>query len=244
MGALLLCADDSTTIQKVVELSFADSDIQVVCVSDGEAAIRRFQEVRPDIVLLDVCMPARDGYEVCEFVKRTPGDQHARVLLLSSPFEPYDGERARLAGADGHLSKPFESATLVLKVRALMAGDPSSGPADQPAGRETGRLRSVPPPPRSAPPVRPAPAVRSAVRGEPAEEAKAPHSEKVPISAASPPAAPTLAPADIDAIARRLVELISPDVVREVAWEVVPDLVDMVIRSRLDQQDPGGRRGL
>jgi len=86
--------------------------------------------------------------------------------------------------------------------------------------------------------------VRSAVRGEPAEEAKAPHSEKVPISAASPPAAPTLAPADIDAIARRLVELISPDVVREVAWEVVPDLVDMVIRSRLDQQDPGGRRGL
>jgi CheY-like chemotaxis protein len=72
MSAKLLLADDSVTIQRVIELTFADEDVQVVAVGDGRSAIEQIQRDRPDIVLADVGMPERDGYEVAAFVKGTP----------------------------------------------------------------------------------------------------------------------------------------------------------------------------
>ena len=60
----ILLADDSITIQKVVELTFSDGDYRVFCVSNGAQAIRKAAEVRPDVALLDVIMPEKNGYEV------------------------------------------------------------------------------------------------------------------------------------------------------------------------------------
>ena len=68
----LLLADDSVTIQRVIELTFADEDIQVIAVGDGRQAIERIRADRPDIVLADIGMPERDGYEVAAFVKGDP----------------------------------------------------------------------------------------------------------------------------------------------------------------------------
>ncbi|HYS78972.1 MAG TPA: response regulator, partial [Candidatus Dormibacteraeota bacterium] len=127
----ILLADDSITIQKVVELTFSEADYRVVCVSSGGQALKKVSEVRPDIVLLDVIMPEKNGYEVCEQLKRSPATSGIPILLLTGTFEPFDRKRADAAGANGHLTKPFESQVLVAKVEELIASTPSVAVDDQ-----------------------------------------------------------------------------------------------------------------
>jgi CheY-like chemotaxis protein len=122
MPAKLLLADDSVTIQRVIELTFADEDVQVFTVGDGRAAIEQIQRDRPDIILADIGMPERDGYEVAAFVKGTPDLAAIPVLLLTGAFEPVDEARARSVGCDGVLVKPFEPQMVISRVRDLLAG--------------------------------------------------------------------------------------------------------------------------
>ena len=129
----LLLADDSVTIQKVIELTFADEDIEVLAVGDGRQAIDLIPTERPDIVLADVGMPERDGYEVAAFVKGRPDLAHIPVLLLTGAFEPIDEGRASAAGCDGVLVKPFEPQMVITRVKDLIAGKrPVQGGAVQP----------------------------------------------------------------------------------------------------------------
>lgn len=118
----LLLADDSVTIQRVIELTFADEDIQVIAVGDGQKAIERIEADPPDIVLADVGMPERDGYEVAAFVKSTSHLAHIPVLLLTGAFEPIDEQRAGAVGCDGVLAKPFEPHMVITRVKELLAG--------------------------------------------------------------------------------------------------------------------------
>src|SRR5918996_5571429 len=97
----LLLADDSVTIQRVIELTFADEDVQVLTAGDGEQAIQRVEADHPDIVLADIGMPKRSGYEVAAFIKGQPELAHIPVLLLAGAFEPVDQARAEEAGCDG-----------------------------------------------------------------------------------------------------------------------------------------------
>lgn len=123
----LLLADDSVTIQRVIELTFADEDIQVLAVGDGKKAIASIQSERPDIVLADVGMPERDGYEVAAFIKTNTELAHIPVLLLTGAFEPVDEARARAVGCDGVLVKPFEPQMVINRVKDLLAGRRSTG---------------------------------------------------------------------------------------------------------------------
>ena len=123
----LLLADDSVTIQRVIELTFADEDVQVVAVGDGKKAIASIETDRPDIVLADVGMPERDGYEVAAFVKANPRFAAIPVLLLTGAFEPIDEARARSVGCDGVLVKPFEPQMVINRVKDLLAGRRSAG---------------------------------------------------------------------------------------------------------------------
>jgi CheY-like chemotaxis protein len=116
----LLLADDSVTIQRVIELTFAEENIKVVAVSDGDEAISRIDADPPDIVLADVGMPGRSGYEVAEHVKRAPGLKHIPVLLLTGAFEPIDRDKAVEVGCDGVLAKPFEPQLVISRVRELL----------------------------------------------------------------------------------------------------------------------------
>ena len=120
MSKTLLVADDSSTIQRVVELTFAQEDIRVIAVSDGEQALKAIDRDQPDIVLADVGMPRLDGYSVSSHVKTSPKLQHIPVLLLAGAFEPIDDDRARSARADGVLIKPFEPRVLVTRVQELL----------------------------------------------------------------------------------------------------------------------------
>ena len=122
MPQKLLLADDSVTIQRVIELTFADEDIQVISVGDGQQAIARIDAERPDVVLADIGMPERDGYEVAAHVKGNPQTAHIPVLLLTGAFEPIDEARARAVGCDGVLVKPFEPQMVINRVKDLLAG--------------------------------------------------------------------------------------------------------------------------
>lgn len=123
-GRKLLLADDSITIQKVVDLTFADEGMQVTTVSSGARAIEKLEEVSPDIVLVDIFMPGMSGYQVCEHIKRDERFRHIPVMLLVGSFEPFDEAEARRVGADDYLTKPFQSIRqLVSRVGALLGRD-------------------------------------------------------------------------------------------------------------------------
>ena len=124
MPQTLLLADDSVTIQRVIELTFADEDIDVIAVSDGDQAIARLDAIPPDIVLVDVGMPGKTGYEVAAYVKQSPRLSHIPVVLLTGAFEPVDAARAAGAGCDGVLAKPFEPQQIIGRVKELLGRSP------------------------------------------------------------------------------------------------------------------------
>ena len=120
MAHKLLLADDSVTIQRVIELTFADEDVEVTTVGDGQLAIDRLDADPPDIILADVDMPKRDGYDVAAYVKSRPKLAHIPVVLLTGAFEPIDQARATAAGSSDVLAKPFEPQMVINRVRELL----------------------------------------------------------------------------------------------------------------------------
>jgi CheY-like chemotaxis protein len=146
MPHTLLLADDSVTIQRVIELTFADEDVRVIAVGDGRQAITRIGHEPPDIVLADVGMPECDGYEVSAFVKGRADLKHIPVLLLTGAFEPVDEIRVLDVGADGVLAKPFEPQELIARVKELLGvgGAPPAGVAEAGGGTaDAGRERAL-----------------------------------------------------------------------------------------------------
>ncbi len=121
MSRTILLADDSLTIQKVVELTFADTEYEVVAVSSGDDLLQRLPEVRPDLVICDVIMPGRDGYDVCQEIKSNSDFLHLPVILLTGTFEPFDRDRAIAVGCSEIITKPFEAKKLVDAVERLAA---------------------------------------------------------------------------------------------------------------------------
>jgi CheY-like chemotaxis protein len=127
----LLLADDSVTIQKVVGITFAGGGYEVSTVGDGDSALKQARTQRPDLVLADVFMPGKNGYDLCAALKEDSSLRDIPVLLLTGTFEPFDESKATQAGADGWVAKPFESQTLIKRVEELLAR--SAKPAREPA---------------------------------------------------------------------------------------------------------------
>lgn len=121
MAKKILLADDSITIQKVISITFASEDYELIVVGDGEAAIRKIKEIKPDLVMADVAMPGRTGYEVCEAIKNDSNLNDIPVLLLAGTFEPLNKDEAARVKADDSIVKPFESQELLDKVSGLLA---------------------------------------------------------------------------------------------------------------------------
>jgi CheY-like chemotaxis protein len=127
----LLLADGSVTIQRVMHLIFADQNVRVVSVGDGDEAIQRLDAAPPDIVLADAGMPGRNGYDVARYIKESPRLAHIPVVLLTGAFEPVDQVRATEAGCAGILAKPFAPQLVISRVQAKRAcrARPKSGRA-------------------------------------------------------------------------------------------------------------------
>lgn len=270
MTKTILLADDSVTIQKVVELTFMDEDFRVTAVSNGAEAIAHLGEMQPDVVIADVHMPGAGGFEVCRRSKELYPS--VPVLLLVGTFEGFDSDEAMRCGADGHLKKPFDSQELMRRVRELASAPSRSVPvpsvspelaaeaadandiyAAAPIGEVWEPLDDGLPAIELAPeaPAEAAPAALEAF--EPAEMSTRfvpPQATREPVAppavepvfaaepgngaaAAATVAGAALSDADVDRIARRMLELVGDKAVRDVAWEVVPDLAEVLLKSRI-----------
>ena len=120
MAYKLLLADDSITIQKVVELILAEEDFEIRTAGNGEEALSLIASFQPDIVLADIEMPKMNGYQLCEKIKQNPSTGSIPVILLTGAFEPVDEELAKQVGADDYIIKPFESQELISKLNAVL----------------------------------------------------------------------------------------------------------------------------
>jgi DNA-binding response OmpR family regulator len=120
MARRLLLADDSITIQKVVELVLAEEDFEIKSVGNGEEAFKSLSNFKPDIVLADIEMPGLNGYQLCEKIKKNPTTSGVPVILLAGAFEPIDEDLAKKVGADDSVIKPFESQELISKLNAAL----------------------------------------------------------------------------------------------------------------------------
>lgn len=132
MAYKLLLADDSITIQKVVELVLAEEGFEIKAVNNGEEALAAAATFKPDIVLADIEMPKMNGYQLCEKLKTNPSTKNIPVILLSGAFEPLDEELAKQIKADGFVVKPFESQELISKINASLI--PPAASAEEAAG--------------------------------------------------------------------------------------------------------------
>ncbi len=322
MAKTILLADDSLTIQKVIELTFLDGDYEIISVSNGDEALAKLPQVRPDFLIADVHMPGVNGYQLARESKSLA--PAVPVLLLVGTFEPFDEKEFKSCGADAFLKKPFDSQELLRQVERLGGGEartaappPAAASAAELAGGDSGEaddepdwqaveveadldLEDVELEPVE---VTPEGEVEDAaslfeVEASPEAEAEAPEiqtgeelEDEVPdiwpIEASAPeapevwpveepepppavepravepravepraaepraaePAPPPAAPAasgaapdqpagalsdeDVERIARRMVDMLGDRVIREVAWEVIPDLAEVVIKDRL-----------
>jgi CheY-like chemotaxis protein len=151
--ARILVADDNSNIQKMVGLALKDQGIDVVAVGNGEAAVRKISDIRPDLVLADVFMPVRNGYEVCQYVKMDPTLAHIPVILLVGAFDPLDEQEAQRVGADGVLKKPFVPPDPLISMvksalqRAGVLHGIAAKAAEEEAMKASDLLRPSPPPP-------------------------------------------------------------------------------------------------
>ena len=165
--ARILVADDNSNIQKMVGLALKDQGIDVVAVGNGEAAVRKISDIRPDLVLADVFMPVRNGYEVCQYVKSDSTLAHIPVILLVGAFDPLDEQEAQRVGADGVLKKPFvppDPLISMVKSALARAGVSIGGVAPPPPVKEEPMRVAEMITPRTAAPSRGVPSVSSLAR--------------------------------------------------------------------------------
>jgi CheY-like chemotaxis protein len=142
----------------MVALAFEERGISVVSVGNGEAAVRRIPDMNPDLVLADVFMPVRNGYEVCEFIKKDERFAHVPVILLVGAFDPLDEKEARRVGADGVLKKPFVPPDpLIAMVTSALEKNPKLA-AELAKARETPKEPELPPMPIMEAPAKREPA--------------------------------------------------------------------------------------
>jgi CheY-like chemotaxis protein len=207
MQRTILLADDSPTIRRLVNQTFADANFRIVEVNNGDAAIKNFDEIRPDVVLADIYMPGKNGYQVCAYVRSHRELSKTPVVLLVGAFEAFDEDAAKRAGATANITKPFEPGALIDLVVSVL---PQEG-------------QVVEEPPVVARPVEtPAPAESDDLLG------------LASIFPAEPPmSASAMTEDDINRVVDRVIQKLSKEVIENIAWDVVPDIAEKVVREEL-----------
>jgi CheY-like chemotaxis protein len=238
MSLTILLADDSPTIQRLVLQTFAETSFAVVSVNNGDAAIRKFDEIHPDVVLADIYMPGKDGFEVCTYVSSHSRYAKIPVILLVGAFDAFDEAYAAQAGAAAHITKPFEPQALIDMVIAVTT-----------PGREPQPESQMNPLPLNSPEATPSYGA-STVIAEPAAFVSAgeiqTHSHadtndllglhqlfQPEVSKVSPDFSSVLTAEQIDIIAARVLQKLSAQAVESVAWDVVPDIAAKILRDEL-----------
>jgi len=261
MALRLFVADDSVTIHKVIELAFAGGDTVIESVTDGNSALDVILTFRPDVVLVDVCMTGRSGYEICAQVKQHPDLSNIPVILLAGTFEPFDKSEASRVGYNTHLTKPFDTSELIDVVQNLVGRNSMLQKKEPEPTIRSGEMQELP---------------DAAVLNDKVENTRIPVSkqsvasflgsnrvldlfdketagnselgletspasfESVPKDIPSSPEALVISAEQVseellDKIAERVVKKMSVDVISEIAWEIVPELSEILIKRSIEE---------
>lgn len=116
----ILLADDSPHAQRMGERILREEGYEVISVTDGETALVRMADVDPDVVVADMFLPSRSGFDLCRHIKERKELRHTRVVLTAGLLEPFDQKEVRESGCDAVLRKPFEASAVVETIQPLM----------------------------------------------------------------------------------------------------------------------------
>jgi CheY-like chemotaxis protein len=235
MTLKLFVADDSITIQKIVSLAFTGEDVAIETATDGIAALESIRSFKPDIVLADVFMPGCTGYEVCERIKEDPGLCRTPVILLVGTFEPFDQDEAARVRCDRYLTKPFDTSELIQTIHSLLEQNKTSPIVENNAGEDSRSLKAG---------TMASAAALESFLGESRildifgpEPISAAKTGSAGSAALKPRSEVSLSEDAINTIVDRVVRKMSSEVIREVAWEVVPDISESIIRTTIREQN-------
>ena len=113
---IILIADDSPTICRLVTTTLERQNYQVVAVNNGLEALAKLNEIRPNLLLVDIMMPHLDGYQLCKIVRANQETKHIPIVMLSGKDGFLDKVKGRMAGATDYITKPFNSDALLQSV--------------------------------------------------------------------------------------------------------------------------------
>ena len=154
MSMRILIVEDSVTMRKVMEMTFAGEDAELLAVDSGELALEQGRDFGPDVAFIDASLPGLDGYEVTRRIKGDPQLASTAVVLMASQHRPLDEARASEVGADDHILKPFDTQEAIDKATNL--ADKAEALYDAPS-IPVARPATTPPRPVSRPSYRPTP---------------------------------------------------------------------------------------
>jgi two-component system phosphate regulon response regulator PhoB len=118
----LLVADDEDGVRALVRMTLEGESLEILEAADGEQAVTMAREYHPDVVLLDVMMPGRSGFDVCRDLKADPSTAGITIILLTARAQNADREEGQAAGADDYFTKPFSPIALLRKVDDVLGG--------------------------------------------------------------------------------------------------------------------------
>jgi adenylate cyclase len=116
----ILVADDNAANLDILQTRLTSQGYEVVAVVDGEAALAAARDLRPDLILLDVMMPKRDGFEVCRLLKTDPDMPFMPIILVTAKDDPRDIVAGLECGGDEYLTKPVDHAALMARVKSIL----------------------------------------------------------------------------------------------------------------------------
>ena len=243
MTKTLLAVEDSKTMRKVLGITFSSDEFEAVLAESPQQAMSQIEQLRPDMVLLDVTLGEVSGYDLCRQVKsRVPGTP---VMILSSRQQPYDPVRGAEVQADDFIDKPFDTQQMRDKVKKLAAQNgarPAAAAAPaRPVAAAAAPARPAPIP-RTPPPAMPPP--------PPVGRPPAPNVARAVAAPSAPPVPGNVAQAlasngaalrekleDLE-LSREQVQAVlalSRDVIERVVWEVVPVLAETLIKEEIQR---------
>jgi CheY-like chemotaxis protein len=194
----IVCADDSVTMQRVVAITFVHTDFTVASARSADEALEQARQRRPDLVLADAVMPGKTGYDLCAAIKSDPALRGVPVVIVCGNSQAYDEARGKTAGADAHLTKPWDTQVFLDKVNEILTRVGRDGVAPGAGGAAPAPPAPVAAPPVAAPPPAAAPPARPMTAAPAPSAPPAPAAARPPIYPASPSpiatARPTIPP--------------------------------------------------
>jgi CheY-like chemotaxis protein len=142
VASTLLAVDDSVTMRKVLEITFASPDFRVVTANSPDAALQKLKSDKPDLVITDLSLEPTNGYDLCKAIKKA--SPSTPVIVLSSKQNAFDPAKGTAAQADDHMDKPFDTQQMIDKVKKLLAAQPAAGKAPVIAPKEVVTAQTTP----------------------------------------------------------------------------------------------------